>query len=104
MDINFKHPTCKDGWIIVNKNQLAGPYAANWHIVEVELNPNDSVKSRAVVTFCGEHLNDKINWDRQHHIFRNDFEGRAKLRNEIARLQNVNEEFCGKCAAHLYLG
>lgn len=105
MNITFNNTVCKDGWIIVDSDQLVGKTAKNWHIVEVELDDNDVVTRRARETFCGEELKDNIIWDKNNHVFRNDFMGRCKLRNEMARLQNtVKEEFCGRCAAHLYLG
>ena len=105
MNITFNSTVCTDGWIIVDKDQLEGSTAKNWHIVEVKLDDNDVVIKRSTKTFCGENLKDVIDWDRNNHVFRNDFAGRCRLRNVMARLQNtIAEEFCGRCAAHLYLG
>lgn len=104
MNITFKSKTCRDGWIIVDKDQLKGATANNWHIVEVKLNADGTVNQRETETFCGEELKARIAYDGRNHVFKNDFEGRKALRNEMARLQNLKEEFCGRCAAHLYLG
>ena len=103
MNITFKSETCRDGWIIVDKDQLKGASANNWHIVEIKLNSDGGVDQISAETFCGEDLKGRVTYLNKH-VFKNDPVGRANLRNEMARLQNLKEEFCGRCAAHLYLG
>lgn len=106
MNITFNNKTCTDGWVVVDNDQLAGEAAMNWHIVEEKLDDANVVTLRVTKVFCGESLKSDIHWDRSYHVFRNDFEGRNALRDddEMARLQNIDEEFCGRCAAHLYVG
>ena len=75
----------------MNQDQLVGNSLNNGHVVEVKLNADGTLNERELETFCGEALKGRVVWDG--HIYRNNLEGRRALRNEMARLQNISEEF-----------